>query len=354
MRGYYTSIQQNDDDESSPPKNYYDDSFRLIKEGGMNHVRYVYYWESYEKNPSLFKEELSDVAQAADKWGIKVLYDNHQFLTSSYFNPDRGTGFPNFLFENNSKYQKNEGGHANHDSAKLWWTDWWNRKIKDSNGTDGWIRQAEFLKEIVKLVDNHSSTLGYEILNEPQVHKVDQWAKIGQYNTFMTNELRDITQKTIVYSWALPFDLKSPINVTPQNIAKMTPENKTNVVFKISVYSLPESNTYQRDKVNMLAATSKLAGVQLYIGEWNNVVREKNEDGIYELDKEKSNLSQEQAIQFLKDFDKLGVWGWAYWIWNYEDHSIPNFNIIKLNDDGEIKTTKYYDRLKNAISTMKG
>ena len=38
-------------------------------------------------------DELEQVANAADKNGIKVIYDNHQWHTSSWLE-DRGTGFP--------------------------------------------------------------------------------------------------------------------------------------------------------------------------------------------------------------------------------------------------------------------
>ena len=61
--------------------------------------------------------------------------------------------------------------------------------MKDTNGTDGWTLQSEFLKKIVGTLDSHKSTLGYEILSEPQVHSVDQWEKIGTFHTFMVNEL---------------------------------------------------------------------------------------------------------------------------------------------------------------------
>ena len=36
------------------------------------------------QNPSAFIRELTDVARAGDKWGINILYDNHQFHTSSW------------------------------------------------------------------------------------------------------------------------------------------------------------------------------------------------------------------------------------------------------------------------------
>ena len=79
-------------------------------------------------------------------------------------------------------------------SAKKWWTNWWNKIINDTNGNDGWILQAEFLKKVVTTVDKYTSTLGYEILNEPQIHNIDQWEKIGEYNTYntyITNKLKE-------------------------------------------------------------------------------------------------------------------------------------------------------------------
>ena len=81
------------------PDHYYDDSFKLISQGSMNHIRYVFYWEAYEKNPSQFVKEIKKVANLADKWGLKVVYDSHQFHTSSWLDPKNGTGFPPELFQ---------------------------------------------------------------------------------------------------------------------------------------------------------------------------------------------------------------------------------------------------------------
>ena len=46
MKGYHTSMPQSRTIGSIMPANYFDDSFRLISEAGMNHVRFVFYWES--------------------------------------------------------------------------------------------------------------------------------------------------------------------------------------------------------------------------------------------------------------------------------------------------------------------
>ena len=346
MRGYYTSRAQSQHFKTLPA-NYYEDSFRLITQAGMNHVRYLFYWEGYEKNPSLFLRELTTVANTADKWGVKVLYDNHQWHTSSWFE-SRGTGFPSFLFENNSAYKKGGGGNTNDKSAKIWWTDWWNRSIKDTNGTDGWTLQANFLKKIVNAVDKHPSTLGYEILSEPHINSIDEWAKVGKFNTFMTDELRKVTQKIIAYSQQVPASINAPkISVRPENQAKMVPANKTNVVFKISLYGVP-TDPYHGARLVILIKAGKLAGVPLYVGEWNNVEREKSE-GVFKINPKKSDITQSEVNLFVQTFKKLNVWGWNYWQWNFQTNKSPNFNLIKLTGDGVLHPTKYYEQLKNAI-----
>ena len=157
MRGYNTTMPQARGEFSiSLPANYFETSFKKLSEAGMNHIRYRFYWESYERDPFSFMDEIKSVAKAADKYGVKVLYDNHQYDTSSWLNPERGTGFPFSLFENNnSTYPYGSGGSTGSSSAQTWWTDWWNRSIKSDNGSnDGWTLQAKLLQKIVQAVDN--------------------------------------------------------------------------------------------------------------------------------------------------------------------------------------------------------
>jgi hypothetical protein len=357
MSGFYTRDAQARNPSYDLPANYFEDSFRILSEAGMNHVRLVVYWESYVKDPTSFINELNAVASAADKWGIKVIYDNHQFHTSSWLNPQRGTGFPSSLFENNPIYPSGGGGGSKFPAAQLWWTNWWNRSIKDVDGKDGWTLLSEFLKKIVATVDAHPSTLGYEILSEPQVHNIDQWEKIGNFNSFITNELRTLTQKTIAYSMNIPVDLKGPIGVNSENLAKMAPDNRTNVVFKVSLYGLPTPDSYQADRLNTFIQAGQLVGVPLYIGEWNNVVREQtiNEEGevITQINPELSNINQNEANLIVKTFKDIDAWGMAYWQWRIDAHDIANYNLIRGTDiNGSLQTTSYFDILKNAYSSV--
>jgi hypothetical protein len=352
VRGNYTSEKQTDDSEIVAPRNYYEQSFKLIHDAGMNHVRYLFYWESYVKNPSQFMEELETVADTADKWGIKVLYDNHQWHTSSWLE-SRATGFPSFLFEGNPGLEMDSGGNTNDEAARIWWTDWWNRSVKDANGNDGWALLSQFLTTLVNTLDSHPSTLGYEILSEPQVHSDDQWEKVGQFNTFMVNELRKVTQKSIAFSQQVPASINAPnIDVIPENQAKMVPANKINVVFKISLYGV-STDSFQRARLDGLVEAAQLAGVPIYVGEWNNVVRER-EGGVFRISPEESDLTQEETNLFLEDFKRLGVWGWAYWQWNFNSHRVPNFNLMLVSADGAVEPTKYYEQLKTAITDVYG
>ena len=67
MKGAYVSVKENNYDAPSPPPNYINNSFKMISEAGLDHVRFLFYWEAYEKNPELFMKEIESVAKAADK-----------------------------------------------------------------------------------------------------------------------------------------------------------------------------------------------------------------------------------------------------------------------------------------------
>ncbi|MGB8159199.1 MAG: hypothetical protein WCE93_03540 [Nitrososphaeraceae archaeon] len=360
MRGYYTSMPQSRDFKFPFPDNYYDTSFKDISKANIvDHVRYRFYWESYVRNSSAFLKEIEDVAKTADKYGIKVVYDNHQFHTSSWLNAGRGTGFPPFFFTDHALYEQDSGGTPKSAVSQTWWTNWWNNAMT-VNGTDGWTLQLEFLKKIVNITDKHPSTLGYEILSEPQVHSEDQWAKIGKYNTFMTDELRKLTNKTIIYSMNIPIDLKSSINVNAANLAKMTPQNKQNVVFKFSLYGIPDDG-YQSDKLQLFENASRIAGVPLYIGEWNNVKRVEtyNDHGekIWVIDDVQSDISQADANAIVGKFRDIGIWGLAYWEWSFVPNDTPNFNLVNVTSDKvtgkeTMQPTEYFKIIENAYKEL--
>ena len=352
MKGAYVDQKENRENTPLPPATYFDESFRLLSEAGLNHVRFLFYWEAYEKNPQGFMNEIEQVANAADKYGIKVIYDNHQWHTSSWLEK-RGTGFPTSLFANNSQqYPMNSGGKEGEPVAKLWWSNFWDGTIKDGKGNDAWTLLADFYKKIVAAVDSHESTLGYEILSEPHVESADQWEKIGSFNSFITDELRSVTQKVIVYSMNVPVDLNGPIQLTPENLADMAPANKENVWFKISVYGIPDRDQYQKERFDLFLKTRDLTGIPLYIGEWNNVVRTQV-NGVFQLDPQKSGLNSQIADTMLEAFKNENITASAFWKWDYQDADTASFNLLS-HQNGTMTTTGYYTILKDSVANVYG
>ena len=351
MKGVFVSMKQNDNVSPLAPDNYIEDSLKMISSAGLNHVRFVFYWEAYEKDPEAFMNEIKSVANAADKYGLKIIYDNHQWHTSSWFE-EKATGFPWSLLEHNSEYTKGGGGNTHDKGAQEFWADWWDRSVKDNDGKDGWTLMAEFLEKIVLTVDNHSSTIGYEILSEPHVDNQGHWSKIGKFNSFITTQLRNITDKTIVYSMNVPIDLNSHINISPKNLAKMAPSDKENIAFKVSVYAVPDGDGYQEKRFDLFLETSDLTGVPLYIGEWNNVVRTK-ENGITKLNPDLSELTKTDAKKILDSLKKAGVWGTAFWRWDYQKVDTANFNLV-YDKNGKLVPTKYLGILEESVEGVYG
>ncbi|MGI0022311.1 MAG: cellulase family glycosylhydrolase [Nitrososphaeraceae archaeon] len=350
MKGAFVNMKQHGEHWTSAPQNYIEDSLRMISGAGLNHVRLVFYWEAYERDPDAFIKEIQSVATAGDKYGLKIIYDNHQWHTSSWLE-ERATGFPWSLFQD-SKYSKGDGGNTQDKAAQIFWKDWWNRSVKDKQGNDGWTLMAEYLKKIVLAVDNHSSTLGYEILSEPHVDNTHQWSKIGKFNSFITSELRNITSKTIIYSMNVPVDLNSHIKILPKNLAKMAPSSKENIAFKISVYGIPGGDGYQEKRFDMFLKTRDLTGIPLYIGEWNNVVRTK-EGGVSKLDPDLSELTKTEAKKILGALKKEKVWGPAFWRWDYQPVVTDNFNLVS-DKSGKLVPTKYFGILKDTVKKVYG
>ena len=350
MKGAFVNMKQHDERWLSAPQNYIENSLRMISGAGLNHVRIVFYWEAYERDPVAFIKEIQSIATAGDKYGLKIIYDNHQWHTSSWLEA-RGTGFPWSLFED-SKYSKGGGGNTQDKAAQLFWKDWWNRSVKDKQGNDGWTLMADYLKKIVLAVDNHSSTLGYEILSEPHVDTKHQWTKIGKFNSFITAELRNITSKTIVYSMNVPVDLNSQISISPKNLAKMAPSSKDNIAFKISVYGIPNGDGYQEKRFDLFLKTRDLTGIPLYIGEWNNVVRTK-EGGVSKLNPDLSELTKTDAKKILGALKKEKVWGTAFWRWDYQPVVTDNLNLVS-DKSGKLVPTKYFGILKDTVKKVYG
>jgi hypothetical protein len=348
MRGYYTAQTQNRDPGKEVfPHDYYDQSFKILSNSGIDFVRYLFFWEAYEKNPSSFLQELKTVAKTADKYNVSVVYTSDNYATSSYLDPKYGYGFPLSLFDSNIFPKASGGGFRPHNiEAKLWWTKLWDRSLKSINGSDAWALQANFLKTIVSTVDKHNSTMGYEILNEPHVYSSNQWGQIGEFNTFIVNELRSMTNKLIFYDRQVPSDLYGYLNASAQNIAKMAPSNKNGVIFKGTIFTPPIAGSYTENRLHTYQEAANLADVPLCLCEFS--VRGV---GAGLVGQSKIVLSTEELFQVIQKLQELGAWGLGIWIWDYKARVNDNFNLVSIIN-GTLIPTVNTKHINNSISMI--
>jgi hypothetical protein len=310
-----------------PPYNYIDDSFRIFANNGITCVRIPFYWESWELDANSCYQDLNAIGEAADKYGVMCIYDNHQWECSSWMG--RGIGMPNSLLS--IYYQKRTGHVPDYKSIKDFWSRWWNRQISNAEGEEGWDAQLDYLKKIVKLLEGRKSTFGFEILNEPEVFSVSHYMKVGHYHEYIAKELREITDKPLLFCWALPHDVMD----TSLLQALVRPKMKNNIIYDGHAY--PPSVTrmlYFRSIVLLMG------NIPVYMGEFNSGF------------KNGTILTESQIVEYIKRFKDFAISGWALWRWSYmQDKNISAFNLTTIVDN-RIQPGIYFNYLLKATKDI--
>jgi hypothetical protein len=325
FHGYESTAYQNRT-TPLPPSNYIQDSFKIFADTGITCIRVTFSWESWELDRDGFLEDLKVIAQSADNYGIRCIYDNHQWECSSWIG--NGIGMPNSIM---SPYYEKESAEreSKYSTKKDFWNRWWNREIKSVNGVDGWDAQLFYLKDIVIMLENHKSTFGFEILNEPEVFSSSQYRKAGIYHDYMISELRKITNKTLFFCWALPHRLSD----SPLLQRLLSPTIKENVIY--DAHSYPPSTSRM---MHFRLTTLLMGNIPLYIGEFNSGFT----NGV--------TMTQNELSRYVKRFRNFGICGWALWRWSYiRDNNIPAFNLTKIIDKNKIQPGIYFSYFVNAL-----
>ena len=133
------------------------------------------------------------------------------------------------------------------------------------------------------------------------------------------------------------------MNATPENMAKMAPTNKENVVFKATLYGVPFPKSFAEDRLNAYVKAAQLAGVPLCMCEFNMKPYKQYPESDVEANQTLVNL-------FIDKFQEVNAWGWAYWLWNFRPHTNPNFNLISITGDDRIEPTQNFNYIRNTIS----
>jgi hypothetical protein len=154
-------------------------SFPQFKANNWNMIRVPIGWDLAEASPTNFISYLSTMATEADAQGLFLYYDFHAI---------KDCGWPSALV---SQYS----------TIAEFYTAWWGNKVTYRSQNAWQLHFNEFWKPLIQTVDSHSSTMGYEIMNEPPGTGTEE----QPYNQFVYDQIRSIgSTKTVIY--CNPFD----------------------------------------------------------------------------------------------------------------------------------------------------
>lgn len=323
FHGFGCASHQNNSRDCEPPKGYIADSFKIFKGAGIQCIRFPLYWESYEKNPEKFMEEIDNISLTADEYDISCIYDNHQWECSSYFG--EGIGFPNSLLMNSFEPDPTSSRQPSIQELEKFWNGWWNRELRTTEEKDGWDAQLQFILEVIKRVKNKNSTMGFEILNEPQVFRQSDFRKVGNYHDYMIKNISPITDKPLLFCFAFGGTL-GVINF-PWEQAKTNPSAnvQNNIIFDVHPYP-PNLLTMGYYKL----ISSLMNNATMFVGEFNAGIRKW------------VTIDERQFKRYIKRLKQFKVYAATFWEWSYNlDNIHPAFNLTRVIDDKIYPNTNF-------------
>jgi len=276
-------------------------SFPQIKANGWNLIRMILHWNEYVVNPTGYVANMKEVAWYAEQSGINVIWDLiHQAGTSSQYTTlnETGVGLPTFLTT----------PYATEDD---FWNAWWSNQTS-YQGVSGWSLARQYDVEIVRAVDNYTSTLGYELINEPPMWASNTPATTSSYNlqgmqafnTYAASSIRLYSTKTIVYDrpYLHPDITPNCIAASPSCLLTVAPK-APNIALDYHQY-----NNFSVTLVAEYQSFSTRNGIPVLLGEFGPCSR--------------SNPScptdQTAVAQFIGtavSTSHSDGWAWCYWAW---------------------------------------
>ena len=315
FHGFSCASHQNNSHDLKPPKEYISDSFKIFKEARIQYIRFPLYWESYEKNPEGFIEELDTFSSTADEYNISCVYDNHQWECSSYLG--EGIGFPSSLFVNSFEPDPSSSKKPSIHQLRKFWNGWWDRELKTKDGQDAWDAQLDFILEIIKKVKNKRSTIGFEILNEPQVCRQIDFRKVGNYHDYIIKNISAITDKPLFFCFTFGAALGVINFPWEQAKAKPSANVRNNIILDVHPYP-PNFLTMGYYKM----VSSLMNNITVCVGEFNAGTREW------------VTINERQFKLYIKSLKQFNISAAAFWEWSYKiDDTHPAFNIAKVIND---------------------
>lgn len=162
-----------------------DKLIKFAKDNGFDFIRYPIYWEQYEADRTGMANKIEETADAADKYGIKIIYDNHQYNISSYFGAG-GVGFPTAMMQ--SIVGPVTAYPTIRDAQKAFMRKYWDNSAT-WNGKSLWDAQADFMLSAFATYKDRASTWAYEIFNEPPLLQDSDHEKLRACQQYIGNKL---------------------------------------------------------------------------------------------------------------------------------------------------------------------
>jgi hypothetical protein len=207
--------------------------------------------------------EIELIAKKAQENNICVIFDNHHFYTSSFWDLDvegksGGRGFPSAVVKNFPAI-----GNDYIDTAGPFWDAFLSNSYS-VGGVKVWTYQFNFFKKIIDKVDGYTSVAGYEILNEPHIFEKAHYDKLGDYHTFMAKKIRAISDKKIFFDR----ETTRGFQREPSMELKIFPDGVSGLVYAPHLYSVPTSGSQGMKQINNFADWAEARNTEVLIGEW--------------------------------------------------------------------------------------
>ncbi len=257
------TLLRDEDGGKSSTSSYVTESMKYIDLNGFNAIRVPYIWESYVYSSTAFLNEIELIAKSAQARGICVIFDNHHYYTTSFWNLEvngksDGRGFPSFVVKD---FPKKNNDYI--DTAGPFWNAFLSNNIS-INGKKVWDVQFAFFSKIINKVDDYTSVAGYEILNEPHLFQKEHYAKLGDYNTYIAKKIRNITDKKIFFDRETTRGFQREPSLEP----KIVPRGVSGLVYAPHLYSVPNPGSQGMKQINNIKDWATDWGTEVLIGEW--------------------------------------------------------------------------------------
>lgn len=259
-----SSVLSRKENSPNPPENGIESNeinkfMDICANANWNLIRLVVYQETYKGHRAAFFTEMKAIIEAADQRGIAVIIDNHQWkMGGGEYNDS--LGFPKAYFAGYNispaiPYEPN-----GQPEIIEWWRDLYSDNLRQFPNAHQ--DMANYFDDMIDQVDGYENLLGYEILNEPQTTRPEDYTNMGNMNTFIAQRIRARSNKRILYCRDNTLAYGGSQTLKPELI----PNIASGIVYDNHSYSLRRmKSTYQPQT---LVNIDNRTDIEVLVGEW--------------------------------------------------------------------------------------